>query len=380
MNEDKRIIKPPLKKDKFKICVVGVFDNNHSSSIFFAKGFEQLNNVSEVVKFDYRRTLRRDRKNIVQRLVEISKRVDIMIICKGNGIPTQAIKLCSTNCRVLFWMMDVYSHFNSGRQLLENSLYCGYRTATGYGTVEKWSNTINLPVYHILDGSDKTVYYPMNIPKQYDVTFIGASDKERDTIYEFLKKQKFSVKFFGPQFTTFVYPKDFREICNRSRMVLNISRGKYSGYSSLRLWNLLACGSMVLTKIIPDMTKYMGLKNGEHVIEFKNLLDLSGKIKYYLEHSEERLNIGANGLEFLLNNRTWKHSASDVINLVNNEEAIYMENTYTHPFKPHKKRKPSTITSSVHKKRRVEKLQKKIPDRQKIPGVSRRVKDGWITK
>jgi len=378
--KDKIKSKPPIDKDKLKVCVVGVFDNNHSSSIFFAKGFEQLEEVSEVVKFDYRRALRRDRKNIVQKMVAVSKNVDVMIICKGNGVPTQAIKLCSKNCRILFWMMDVYSHFNRGRQLLENSIHCDYRSATGYGTVDLWQKNIKLPVSHIMDGSDTTVYYPIDIPKHYDITFIGANDKERETIYEFLKKQKFNVKFFGPQFTTFVYPSDFREICNRSKIVLNISRGKYEGYSSLRLWNLLACGTMVVTKTIPKMTEYMGLENENHLVSFKNLVGVSSKIKYYLQHEEERLQIGKNGLEFLKNNRTWMHSAKDVINLIKTQPSASMEDDYMYPYKPLKKRKPKTVSSAVHKKRRIARLNKKIPNRSKPPGVTRKVKDGWVTK
>lgn len=378
--ESKKIIKPPLDKKSFKVCVVGVFDNNFSSSIFFADGFKKLDNVNSVLRFDYRRVLRRDRRNIVQSMIEAAKQVDVMIICKGNGIPTQAIKLCATHCRVVFWMMDVYSHFNKGRQLLENSLFCDYRTATGHGTVDLWSKNIRLPVYHVLDGSDPSTYYPMNIPKQYDITFIGANDKERETIYEFLKKQKFNVKFFGPQFTNFVYPKDFREICNRSKLVLNISRGKYEGYSSLRLWNLLACGTMVMTKTIPKMTEYMGLENNVHLVEFKNLVDLSSKVKHYLEHEDERIQIGNAGLNFLLSNRTWKHSASDIINLISTEDAVSMEVNYTHTFRPiNKRKKPDVVTSSAHRKKRINKL-KKIPDRPKPPGISRKVKDGWITK
>ena len=377
--EDKIKSKPPMDQKSFKVCVVGVFDNNHSSSIFFADGFQQVESVLEVVRFDYRRILKRDRKNIVQKMVDISKKVDIMVICKGNGIPTQAIKLCSKNCRILFWMMDVYSHFNRGRQLLENSIYCDYRTATGHGTVDIWSKNIKLPVYHIMDGSDTSTYYPMGIAKQYDVTFIGANDKERETIYEFLKKQKINVEFFGPQFTNFVYPTEFRDICNRSKIVLNISRGKYEGYSSLRLWNLLACGTMVLTKTIPKMTEYMKLEEGIHIVSFKNLVDIASKVRYYINHEDERLQIGDSGLKFLKNNRTWKHSAKNIIELIKTQPSTYMVDNYVYPYKPPKKRTPKSITSSIHKKRRIEKLKKKIPNRPKPPGVTRKVKNGWIT-
>lgn len=379
---NQKIVKPPLKKDKIDVCVVGVFDNNFSSSIFFANGFEKLEEIGNVVRFDYRKILKRERSSVVQKMMAISKTVDLMVICKGNGIPSQAIKLCSNNCRVLFWMMDVYSHFNRGKQLLENSMYCDYRTATGFGTAQSWSENIDLPVYHIIDGSDLNTYYPSKNKKQkqFDVTFIGAKDKERETIYEFLKRQNIRVNFFGPNFSTFVYPDEFRSICNKSKIVLNISRGKYAGYSSLRLWNLLACGSMVLTKSIPKMTEYMGLEANKHLVEFNNIITLGNKVKYYLSHPEERAIIEQNGLDFVKNNRTWTHVAKEVIELVKNKEAVSMSQEYIYPVKPPKAKRIKQMPTNDHKKRRLEKLRKKLPDRAKAPGVTRKVKDGWITK
>lgn len=382
MNE-KQIEKEPLKSP-IAIGAIGVFNNDYSSSIFFSKGFEKLKSVSSVIRYDYRENLK-NKNNIASEMLDISRHVDLMIIMKGSGIPLQAIKLCSKNCRCLFWMMDIYSHFTRSTKLLENSLFCDYRTATGYGTCELWSERIKLPVYHIIDGSDISIYHPTGTQKKYDVSFIGGSDKERDSAYSFLKN-KFRVKFFGPKYSKrFIKPNEFRDICCSSKIVLNISRGHLEGYSSLRLWNLLACGSMVLTKHIPNMTKRLGLENHKNIVEFKNYMELQKNIEYYLNNDEERLNVGNNGMEFLRNNRTWKHSASEVVDLVTSKNGQAIVPDVTNLVLPQKKvSKHRTIKKIPPKKRRRTKNLSKIKKRLEKPvgkrvGVSRRVKEGWIT-
>jgi len=384
MNE-KRIEKEPLTAP-ITIGAVGVFSNNYSSSIFFSKGFKQLKSVKSVIEFDYRAKLK-SRASIASEMLELSRHVDLMVIMKGSGIPLQAIKLCSKQCRTLFWMMDVYSHFTRSTKLLENSLFCDYRTATGYGTCTLWDDRIKLPVYHIMDGSDTSIYYPTGANKLYDISFIGGTDGERSSVYNFLKN-KFKVKFFGPKFSSrFIRPTEFRDICCSSKIVLNISRGRLEGYSSLRLWNLLACGSMVLTKHIPNMTERMGLEAGKHITEFKNFMELQRNIEYYLSHDDERNEIGNNGLEFLKTNRTWKHSAGEIIDLVTTKSGEAIVPDVTNLVLPQKRtyRNKTNAIRKIRPKRKrqkdLTKIRKKLekPKNKKV-GVSRKVKEGWVTK
>lgn len=374
---ERKIVEKECAKLPISVGIVGVFSNNYSSSIFLANAFEKTNGVKSITKFDYRKALR-EHVNFVQNMTTLSRNVDLMIIMKGSGIPLQAIKLCSTHCRTLFWMMDTYSHFNRSPMMLENSVFCDYRTATGYGTKMLWEEKIKLPVFHILDGSVPSIYYPADTKKQYDVTFIGGSDRERDSIYNFLKG-KFNVKFFGPNYSNgFIRPDEFRQICNKSKIVLNISRGHYEGYSSLRLWNLLACGSMVITKKIPDMTKYLGLEDGTHIVEFKNFVELIKKIEYYLKNDNEREMIAKNGLEFLREYRTWENSSKEIIDLISTTNGASISSRT--PGLVISRKKNTTIPKKRFKHIKKEDVPKNSSRKKsKEIGISRRVKAGWIT-
>lgn len=341
MNSDIIIDNNEKIKSPLNICLVGVFGNGYSSSIFFSKSLQKLDVISSVTEFDYRDTLKRNYYRIIEIITNLAKSHDVLIIFKGNNIPIHAIKMASKYCYIYLWFMDWYPNLKAHKNLLELSRYCHYRSATGFETALLWSDNIQLPTYHILDGVDPETFYPTYENKKYDVTFIGGNDTERTTIYNFLKNSGFSVRFFGPKFTQFIYPEEFRQICSQSKIVLNISRGSYTGYSSLRLWSLLGCGSMVLTKKIPDMEKYMGLIPDTHVVEFENLIDLKLKIHRYLSNEKDREQIAQSGMKFALNNRTWIHSTKEVMQVILTEPTAKVSNDVFPGIKEIKKIKDS---------------------------------------
>lgn len=313
-------IKQPLDKYPITVCVVGAFSVPHSNNILLADAFEKLDGVKEVIRYDYRKRLRTEGTKILFSIREAAHKSNLVIICKGSYLHKEFFEKAVHKCTVIYWMMDVFTHFKSLKGLLSNTTICDYRSATGYDTAHRMMEKTDLPVYQILDGADTSVYYPTNDKKIYDVTFIGTADKERIKIRDFLKNKGIQVNFIGPDFTSYIPPDDFRKICNQSKIVLNISRGNYVGYSSIRIWNLLACGSFVLTKRITEINKYLGLTIGKELSEYTNLDDLLHKVEWYLNHEDKRKEIAKNGLEFVKKNRTWKEVAESFMVLAYSEE------------------------------------------------------------
>lgn len=307
--------RPIASIDRLKIGVIGCFDNPISSNIRIANALEKLTeDVEKVVRLDYREILRKNYYQFPLHLHGLSRQSDVIIICKGSGIPKQYISRITNECYIYEWFMDIYS--NIDRNLRSYAPLCDWRSCTGYAVAKSWEQELKLPVYHILDGLDPYTYYPTDDKKIYDVTFIGGRDIERTYIRDTLVKAGINTKFFGPGYTKFVYQDEFRTIVNQSKIVLNISRGNFEGYSSLRLWNLLGCQTMVLTKYIPNMTQRMGLINNYHIIEYRNMIDLKHKVNHYLQNEEERNRIAKNGKDFAVNNQTWKHAMKQVINII----------------------------------------------------------------
>jgi len=301
-----------------KVCTVGAFQNKYSDNIRLFNAFKYTEGVKANV-FDYRANVSKLNKlDFIEKFVKKAKEVDLMVICKGNNIYPEAIKEASKYTNLYYFMMDVSTHFKSSKNVVEFSKYCNYRSCTGFGVALDLSNLINLPVFHIIHGSDKNIFKPARekIVKDIDVSFVGGKDDERMRIYNNLKEiNDLKIEFHGPGFDKYIPPKEVVNIYRRSKIVLNISRGNYSGYTSIRLWNIMCSGAFALTKKIKDI-ELLDIKNGIHVESFNTPQELIAKINYYLENEKKRNLIAKNGHNFAIKERTWKKTAERILSVV----------------------------------------------------------------
>ena len=78
-------------------------------------------------------------------------------------------------------------------------------------------------------------------------------------------------------------------------MALNISRGKYQNkYSSDRISSLIGNGLLVF---INQNTKFQNILSKKDVVYYKNIKDLTKKIKYYDANDKLRIKIAKSGYE-----------------------------------------------------------------------------------
>ena len=247
--------------------------------------------------------------------VEVAKDVDVMIIFKH--IPPNELRAIKKHCKTYWWYMDWFNNVNG--KLIEVIRECDYASATGWQTAQSISKKYGVNVHHVLDAADPKFYYPdKNIKKEYDVVFIGNKDPERVKILNALQGAGINVKFFGPGFTKMEWPHtgDFRRICNSGKIVLNISRGNEEGYSSNRLWYVLACGSAVMTKRIPCMSRHMPIQTSLDISAFRNEEELIRKTKYLLEQDDFREKMAESGMIKTRLYRSWYNTAKEMLKVM----------------------------------------------------------------
>lgn len=321
----KIINREPLKPP-FSVTVLGAFVNPYSDNYHVVRELRDHPYILKVNTIDYRRLLNTNPHEFIHQLQKAKETTQLIIICKGNSIPVKIIKELSRDVRIYYFMPDVYSHFRSNPKMLEYTKYCDYRSATGYGTVSEWYENIKLPVYHLINGTNTRIFND-NSPSYkplFDICFVGGYDAERDRIYRHIKDKGYKVGFFGPGFTSYTTPERTANIYRQSKIVLNISRGNYEGYTSMRLWNIMACGSFALTKKIESI-HLLGLEDGVHLASWSDTNDLHNKIDYYLNHPEEREKIAKAGQDFTLKNRTWKTFVAGLVRIVTTSKGCKYE-------------------------------------------------------
>ena len=78
-----------------------------------------------------------------------------------------------------------------------------------------------------------------------------------------------------------------------SKINLNFTIRNIRSGIPLRVWDILAAGGFCITNFQPELVMYF--KNGEDLVWFEDEADLTRKVRYYLEHDEEREQIALNG-------------------------------------------------------------------------------------
>ena len=122
----------------------------------------------------------------------------------------------------------------------------------------------------------------------------GKSDEREKFINELindlpqLKFAQFGLNNFEP-----IWGSNYYHYLSKTKMALNISRGKYQNkYSSDRISSLIGNGLLVF---LNEKTKFHKILTRKEVVYFKNKNDLLRKINFYNENSVERIKIAKAG-------------------------------------------------------------------------------------
>lgn len=190
--------------------------------------------------------------------------------------------------------------YSRDMSMVEKLEYCG---------VERF-DIWPLASFGALCDPSKTENDIMATRRDIDVIFIGAMHINKMPLFALLKKALgrrfhlygltsikrniyFNVKYGFPKW---VRPVDFREyvpLYQRSRIGINIhNRGDYT-VGSYRLFDLPANGVMQISDGGPYLEHFFAME--KEIVSYRTADELIDKIRYYLEHDDERNEIALNG-------------------------------------------------------------------------------------
>ena len=167
-------------------------------------------------------------------------------------------------------------------------------------------------------GYDPHIYTPFGrrLLKSYDVVFMGNNYQ---TTFELSTFRKDMVNrlygTFGDHFGLFgqgwersagecgTNPRKEAMIYRSSKMAISLSHYDLQRYFSDRMFRLMGCGTLCLVKSYPGLE--IDFTDGENVVVWKTLDELCEKIRYYLDHPQERLRIARKGAELVESRHTW---------------------------------------------------------------------------
>ena len=300
-----------------KICIVGVLDNINSTNVYMAKAFARAG--FGIVPINYRNILAefgvRVAEKTIIRVVEETKPV-LTVFCKCNGIDSITMGKCSNISKTWFWWMDPLITLKQIPESISHAQMADFSSCTGLGVAEYLSSQSQKNVFHIFEGIDPEIFYPVQPVSEYetDISFIGTRTPERQLHIDFLRERGFKVKAYGNGFEKEVVGDEFNIVCSSSKAMLAINNEHTTKeYFSDRIFRYGACRSFVLHSYSPGMEKHFN--ENEHVVYFNDKITLLEAATKFV-NSEHSSTIAQNLHNKIILHHTWDIVAKTIIHIV----------------------------------------------------------------
>jgi spore maturation protein CgeB len=223
----------------------------------------------------------------------------------SNELPTKTI----------IWLTDDLWQYEETRSLWElfNLIVPADRAGYERRKKEGFNN-----VFPSAWACNHFLYKNLNLPKIYDVSFVGQCYGERPGFIDILKRNEINVTTFGRGWgnSSRVSQADLIRIYNQSKISLNLSLSSKKNKIEIkgRDFEVPGCGRLLLTKDTKEITEYF-IPN-EEIITYQDADDAAEKIKYYLKKGDEREKIAKKGYERVLREHTYEKRFFEIFKFV----------------------------------------------------------------
>lgn len=156
---------------------------------------------------------------------------------------------------------------------------------------------------------DGDVHLGSEVDKEWDVGFVGNVSQDRE------RHRKLDV--VAEHFSTNDYMKpcpkeEIAEVYSRSRIVFNCAVGNEV---NMRVFEAMASGSLLVTERVANGQSEL-FEDGVHLVEYSGDSEMIEKIRYYLEHDDERERIARAGQEAVLRDHTYRKRCDEILRVV----------------------------------------------------------------
>jgi len=325
----------------------------------FYDSLVKMNNRSnEVVYFPFDEVMRKVGKDKMnKKLLEIVQKEKpnlCFFFLFGGEIKKETIKkITKESGSITFnWFADDHFRFYNFSKYYAPSFH--WVSTTDSKAVQKYHKIGYKNVIKTQWACNHFLYKPSNLPKIYNVTFVGQPHGNRREVIEKIRKDGIEVKCWGKGWPAGrISQEEMIKIFSQSKINLNLTEGygkiRFRALGSIflkreldgslkpmspRYWfpnfqSLLAkkreqikgrnfeipgCGGFLLTGDADNLTDYY--QDGKEIIIYKNISDMVDKIKYYLIHQEEREAIARAGYERTLRDHTYEKRFNEIFKAI----------------------------------------------------------------
>ena len=243
---------------------------------------------------------------------------DCLLVLKGERLTKEIIKSYPTKKRILWYgeLLDPYP-FDGIAKLKLNEL-------------KKNIDAYDLVLYHDKSKIDylKTItqvkvkwlpnmavdprlFKKIDIPKKYDLTFVGTMNKRRNQYIDMIKSVSMQ-SGYKIQIENIWDRQTYNKALNETKIVLNFHYSN-SLNTETRIYETLGSGSFLLSEKLSMPDLFIKRK---HLDTFDSPKTLIKRIIYYLKNEKKREEIAQNGHKYIMQNHNFEKRIEQLLNLI----------------------------------------------------------------
>ena len=221
---------------------------------------------------------------------------DLVLVVNGEEILPETVAQIALKTPIVHWAVDGVKNLKTRLEVFKN-----YTKNYVFEPIDALSvsNAKYLPL-----GADLKIYRPYELPKKYDVSFVGAPHPNRLAFLEkiaVVAQGKFNFCIFGPfqkvdveQFPNLASciiknekldPAEIAKIYSQSKISLNPHHEQSKEGLNPRVFEMAACGTLELCSNQKYLEKFFP---NQEIVSYNDIDDLLKKIDFYLKNEHER--------------------------------------------------------------------------------------------
>jgi len=230
---------------------------------------------------------------------------------QNNGVPVVNI---SMDDRHAFWGKRINGN-HIGTAGLIPAIDCA---CTAAKECCLWYLAEGCAAFYFPEASNPEYFKLLELPKKYDVCFVGGKYGIRPRIINAIEKSGIKITVYGNGWPNGkIATEKIPELFASSKIVLGVGTiGYCDDFYALKMRDFDApmSGSLYLTHHNPDLEELFEI--GREIETYKSIDECVKKIHYYLENPVEREKIATAGRKRALRDHTWEKRFEEIFQLI----------------------------------------------------------------
>ncbi len=294
-----------LEDKKVLVLTVGCINYDHDIN-----HFEPIQHIfPRTIRYNYcERSQELGRKAMNKELLDLAKVEQpdyIFYITYQNQVMLETlVKLNNRGAVLIGWFSDDQWRFDEFSKHL--SKYLQFSITTCRKAYEAYKALGYHPVLCQWGSNPRCYKRAKSTRKKHDVTFVGGRHGDRSSFVDALDKEGIRLSTFGRGWGERVSFEDMLRIFSKSKINLNFSSSSVDPSLKQikgRVFEIPMCGGFLLTEYAPDLEEWYEID--VEIVCFTETREAIEKIRYYLDHKEERARIAEAGYRRALQSHSW---------------------------------------------------------------------------